>query len=291
MRARDQHMQRLGEGERDPTSLAARAGAFLAEAQPTMGLSDGEIGAIERRLGRKRHRGVPWLWPALAATAVLLVAGSVMAVVGLWHPRWPFSGDERPGTSPAVAPERHHAVGPKRPSRTEAAQPAAGVPDEGVPVVAPTAEIRPAVRRAPHAEPPAAAPSPAPPEESPLSAEARSLSDALARWRRDGDAEAALASLGAHERRFPRSVFSVEAKVARAEILLALGRRGQALGVLDGLTLTRLPRARELFTIRGELRAEAGRCSDARADLSSVLGPTAGDDLGRRATAAIARCP
>jgi hypothetical protein len=130
-----------------------------------------------------------------------------------------------------------------------------------------------------------------PPVESPFSAEARSLANALARWRRDGQGEAALALLVAHERRFPRGGLSVESRIARAEILLALDRRDQALAVLDSLTLTGLPRARELETLRGELRAHAGRCREARADLSRVVAGNEADDLSRRAARALAICP
>jgi hypothetical protein len=128
------------------------------------------------------------------------------------------------------------------------------------------------------------------PREGALSAEAQSLSAALARWRRDGNAEAALALLDVHERRFTRGALGVEAKVARAEILLALVRRDQALVVLDSLALAGLPRARELETIRGELRAQHGRCQEARADLAPVS-VGGNDDLSRRAARAMATCP
>jgi hypothetical protein len=117
------------------------------------------------------------------------------------------------------------------------------------------------------------------------------LADALARWRRDGNAEAALALLGAHEHHFVNGALSVEAKVARAEILLVLGRSDQALVVLDSLSVASLPRARELQTLRGELRSQAGRCREARADLSRVVIDTTADDLGRRASLALAKCP
>jgi predicted Zn-dependent protease len=125
--------------------------------------------------------------------------------------------------------------------------------------------------------------------------EARSLADALARWRRDGNAEAALAHLHEHDRRFPGGALSVESKVARAEILLTVGRRPEALTTLDTLELRRLPRARELETIRGELRIQAGRCADARADFAHVLQGAprgrASDDFDARASRALTKCP
>jgi len=134
-------------------------------------------------------------------------------------------------------------------------------------------------------------PAPALSKGAAVSAEAQSLANALARWRRDGNAEAALALLDAHERLFVHGALSVEAKVAQAEILLALGRRDQALVVLDSLHLASLPRVRELRTLRGELRAQAGRCRDAHTDLSHVILDTATDDLGKRASLAMAKCP
>jgi hypothetical protein len=79
--------------------------------------------------------------------------------------------------------------------------------------------------------------------------------------------------------------------VARAEILLTLGRRDQALSVLDRLALAGLPRARELKTLRGTLRAQAGRCREARVDLSAVMAITPADDLSKRAARALATCP
>lgn len=288
MQARDQRMQRLGRG-RAPSSVELRAAAFLADAQPTLGLAATEVDAIERRLLRKRRAGLGLrLSPVLAALALLLLTGSGMAVVGGWRPRLPFLDRSRPAES---AP-----AGATRPARKVAhvAPPAPTAPgpvDLGTPSLTPAVSPPPpAIRRVPRGQPVAAAVAPGEDRREQLSAEARSLADALARWRRDGDGEAALALLDAHDRRFVAGVLSVEAKVARAEILLAVGRRARGLAVLDSLDLAGLPRARELATLRGELRAEAGRCAEARADLGGVLGDTANDDLRRRAGAALARC-
>ena len=93
-----------------------------------------------------------------------------------------------------------------------------------------------------------------------------------------------------HDRRFAHGALSVESKVARAEILLTLARRDQALVVLDSLPLAGLPRARELGTIRGELRAQHGRCQEARADLTRVSA-CVDDDLSKHAVRAMANCP
>lgn len=317
MRADEQELRRLGSGGEPPSSLEARAGAFLREAYPLTGISDTQVDAIEKGLvHRTRRRRDLRLVPVLVVVAVLLVigsVGSVMALVGGWRPRLPFlasaptSQDSPPAhaqkTKVAVAalpdplalpsaeipvPEPRPQLAARRTSRVE-------------PVVAPRAPLAEAPPVESRGELPTFArrgPSwggmgtlPGSPYQSPLSAEARSLANALARWRRDGQGEVALALLLAHERRFPQGGLSVESRIARAEILLALDRRDQALAVFDSLTLTGLPRARELETLRGELRAHAGRCRDARSDLSHVVAGGGADDLSRRAARALAGCP
>ena len=99
------------------------------------------------------------------------------------------------------------------------------------------------------------------------------------------------ALLEAYERRYPTGHMRIEARALRAEIYLAQGRDDAALAVLDVISLSGLPRARELETVRGELRVKAGRCREARADLGSVLEAGTTDGLARRATRALAHCP
>ncbi len=104
-------------------------------------------------------------------------------------------------------------------------------------------------------------------------------------------AATALALLAAHEQRYPSGHMRLEARVLRAEIYLAQGHSDAALSVLDVISLAGLPRARELATVRGELRAKAGRCTEAKADLGNVLESSLTDELARRATQALAQCP
>jgi len=273
--------------------LEARAGAFLREAYPLTGISDAQVDVIETGLVHRAHRRRAFrLVPILVAVAVLLIigsVGSVMALVGGWRPRLPFLA---PSPTSQDSPPSHT----QRTKVAVAPLPAPlAVPSAEIPVPEPRPQLAArrtlrvesaAAPRAPLAEAP-----PVDPYQNHLSAEARSLADALARWRRDGQGEAALALLVAHERSFPQGGLSVESRIARAEILLALDRRDQALAVFDSLTLTGLPRARELETLRGELRAHAGRCGDARSDLSHVVAGGGADDLSRRAARALAACP
>jgi hypothetical protein len=294
MRVDDMELQRLGQGGEPPASLEARAGAFLHAARATTGLAESEIRAIERQLGQPGRARPSLLVPALVGLTVLLVTGTVMAVIGGWRPRLSKLGSgDPPFDSQSVARARTRV----RTEVTPMALPAPAAPAEERPAavfVQPPLRREPAPHRISRVEiPPPAAPAPneAPTPEGALSVEARSLANALARWRRDAKAEQALALLAEHDHRFPHGALGIESRVARAEILLGLSRRAQALAVLDSLTLSSLPRARELETLRGELRAQFGRCTEARADLARVMSITEGDDLGKRAARALATCP
>lgn len=287
---REDELRPLGEGCTEPASLEAKAGEFLRQAKPTTGLSDREIASIASRLSGPRPRARVWrLVPALTIIFVCLLAGTVAALVGGW--RLPFVGrpsvqDSSHSSEPRARKGRASPVVVSLPAPPEPALIASDLP-------APRPETRAVApaRRGPKHEP-AEAPREAPAAEpSALSNEARSLADALTRWRRHDQAEDALAMLAEHDRRFPRGALAIESRVARAEILLTLGRKAEALTVLDRLSLAGLPRARELHTLRGELRAQMGRCPEARLDLSTVINATAGDDFGRRAARALANCP
>jgi tetratricopeptide (TPR) repeat protein len=85
------------------------------------------------------------------------------------------------------------------------------------------------------------------------------------------DARTALVLLAQHDERFPRGAFTAEATVLRIEALLALGRRDEALAVLDEAPLPSLPNRDEQLVVRGELRAEHGRWRDAARDFDEAL--------------------
>jgi hypothetical protein len=156
------------------------------------------------------------------------------------------------------------------------------------PVVEPEPVRAPTVDTAPHMP---RGMGPTSPAGNPILAESRSLSAALAQWHRDHDAQAALAALDIHERRFPTGQMQLEAKLLRAEILLQQGREREGLALLDSMYLPDLPRGRELQTVRGELRIKHGRCTEGRRDLDHVLAKDRTDVLARRAAHAISLCP
>lgn len=142
---------------------------------------------------------------------------------------------------------------------------------------------RPAVTR--EVAPPVAA------AEDSIVGESHSFAVVIESWHRRGDASAALALLDDHERRHPAGHMRLEARILRAELYLAQERRSEALAVLDAMSLSGIPRTRELQTLRGELRVKAGRCNEARADLGGVLEKSITDGLAKRAAQALAHCP
>jgi TolA-binding protein len=109
-------------------------------------------------------------------------------------------------------------------------------------------------------------------QSSRLGLEAASLERALSALRAGGQAQAAraLADIERHLREFPRGSLELEARVARIDALLVLGRRDEAQRELALLPLESGGRNRELRLIRAELRADSD-CSAALADFQVLL--------------------
>ena len=109
------------------------------------------------------------------------------------------------------------------------------------------------------------------PSTKPVSSdEIRELDRALGLLRRDHDASAALASLDAYMAHFPHGVLGREARLARIDALLMLGRSADALAALETLPLDGGRRSTELQVIRAELRARSS-CARAEEDFSAAL--------------------
>lgn len=106
---------------------------------------------------------------------------------------------------------------------------------------------------------------------SKLAGESALLGLAVKQLRVENDPHAAVATLEQYEARFHDGALSREATVTRIDALLALGRRGEVLKVLEGVELGTLPRRIELQVLRGELLSEAGRCASGLGDFDQVL--------------------
>ena len=237
-----------GPGSAAPGSLEApdrRAGRPISRAADVL-VPDATL-SQEAPVGRAERRGPP---PSSRPAPSRRRGATGRAVTG-----------SPPAVTAAVAatpagPDGRSAIGP--PSVVPAEVPEA--PGPALPISPPLAAV---AATGPPA-PPLLAPGPAPP----TSSEARLLADALARLHADDDAAGALVLLDEHERRYPRGALATEARVTRAEVLLALGRRTEALRALDRVALERWPHGAELGVTRGELRVEAGRCAEAARDFT-----------------------
>ena len=147
-------------------------------------------------------------------------------------------------TSPSTHPARKHVV-------AAVVKPAVGVAVPSTSLTVPVPSVEP------------------PTEESALAIESRLLGLALRELRQTHDAKQALVRLDEYTARFPSGLLKVEAQAARVDALMLLGRRDEALGLLEHTTFTRLPRGGELTVLRGELRAASGRCREALSDFAA----------------------
>lgn len=305
-------------GKRELARMKEALG-FLHRARPAQALQPAEIEWIARRLRRRSPRPL-FRWPAVAALALGLLVGATIAAAKGDLRSWPLIGEL---FGPASAPHGGSArVG--KPRRPTALKPAAEVssvtPSSGV--VAPLAvPVQPPLAARATARDPEQPPTPAPvltkisrtpdpvvrpvhrvhepvglaatteEETGSIVAESRSFASVIQHLYRTHDARATLDLLDAHERRYPNGTMLLESQLLRAELYLKQSREREALAVLDALALPRIPRGRELQTIRGELRIKLGRCSDGKKDLDGVLAKGGVDVLAKRALQALSRCP
>jgi regulator of sirC expression with transglutaminase-like and TPR domain len=120
--------------------------------------------------------------------------------------------------------------------------------------------------------------------------EAGWLARAFHAVRVDRDGDAALHALDERARRFPDGTLASEARVARVEALLALGRTSEALPLLleirdqtDGLT-------RPIQLARAEILAEQNHCREATSDFDDLVTSNIADDAAERALYGRAAC-
>ena len=113
------------------------------------------------------------------------------------------------------------------------------------------------------------------PASSRLGLEASSLEAALSALRGGGAerAQKALKAVDQHLRDFPGGALELEARVARVDALLMLGRRQDARRELSALPIERIGRKNELRLIRAELRADDD-CSAALSDFQVLVDQT-----------------
>jgi TolA-binding protein len=248
-----------------------------------------------RRTLSHRPRRARALRPFVVA-ALLLASGAVLGATALRT----VQRLSRPAVVPAEAPHTRHARAAARAVREPTEEPP---PPEASPVDVPAPEASPpqvpppeptrltlpdltpieapraaTPRRRPEAPAPETAPPPTtlvPPPAAP--SEQALLRAAVARLRVEQDPAGALEALDEHAAAYPHGAMAPEALALRAEALVQLGLRREALRVLDDPALASMPGADARRALHGELLAGLGRWRQARSDFDRVIA-TGGDD-------------
>lgn len=283
-----------------------RVAGVLRRLDPAAALSAARLARIETRLavpGRHfalaGHRWAIVVLLLLGSTGVV-VAGKSIAVFLEWR-RFtvePLPVDGNAGARSSGRHGRRTAQGSLPVPTTSIMEPETpppeitpSLPPAPIQILATTPavrETRPA--RTPHApDPGEPMPAVASPVPDPLAQETSLLAQALSALRRNGDAARALALLDGYRARFPRGSLVLEADGVRADALLALDRRAEALDLLNKLPMDEVGRGGELLVIRGELRA-ATNCRAAAADFDQVLARHPGAPYVERALYGRAGC-
>jgi hypothetical protein len=209
------------------------------------------------RLRTRGRRSAGLMLVRLVAVGVVIGVGT--AAAAQWASRHWFSAQQQLA-APRVRPVVADAPLVPQPSLPRASRP----PAEPEELVEPVLALPlPSVAAFP----------PAPPvQSSQLGREAASLEAALRALRADGAAGAsvALRQLERHLRDFPQGSLDLEARVARVDALLVLGRRSDARRELSTLPIERVGRKNELRLIRAELRADED-CRSALADFQLLV--------------------
>lgn len=225
---------------------------------------------VRERLGadRSMSRSARRLRELVMATSMLLF-GSSLALAGWGASEW-LSGRSQSTRQPASE------TAPRRVVPTPSAQhlrPSSAHAD--VPLTSPEAttsfvhedDTRPKPSAPKAKAEPRALPPPA--DSGALAAESRALERALIKLRREHDPRGALSVLDESRALFEKGALAQEAQVARVDALLALGRRSEALAILERLPLTHMGRGGELQLVRAELRA-GNDCALALADFDAL---------------------
>ncbi|HXT99708.1 MAG TPA: hypothetical protein VN903_01860 [Polyangia bacterium] len=276
-------------------SPEARAGALLRQAVRSEPLEEARLAAIRNRLRRDRRRPQRHWALRLAIAIGLVFSGGALTAAGqrylhLFVPPNPTRPPQQ--SAPAPAHARHvrvtaNAAAPETSPPPEVPAPIAPPQEPVATPPVPSPPIHDVLASPPRIPSPTRSPPlPTPPEPvgltpapfaapaasaSPLAEESRLLSEALRKLRQDDDPRGALAILDDHDARFATGVLAPEATLARIEALLKTRRNADALALLDRMTPSATGSGRDLLIARAELRAAAGRCGPASADLDSLL--------------------
>jgi hypothetical protein len=269
--------------------IGSKAAALIEQIGEPDLPGDDRMTAIRARIALRRgprlvRRRFTWA----ITVALLVIGGTLGAAAREWIVPIVSRLRHETRVEPPARRAGKRAERPARPAPPSDPIPSVALSSPTSPAPAPIPPPAPRVPRPGAASPRLAVAPPLPVPEP--GREAAILGTAIRKLRRQGDARAALAALDDYVAAFPGGELSAEADLVRVEALLALGERAAALRLLDARPVESSPRARQSLLVRGELRAAAGRCVDATADLTRVLAEPPRDTLDERALFARASC-
>jgi len=273
---------RWREASMDPRALPTRAADLVEAVRAEAPLSADALARIKANVLAQRplrRRALPLgLRLALLGGLVLASVATAKGTIVLWRavvaPTAPRAPREpaRSGGGHVKATGRAPSVAPTS-SGASLAPPSASLPAPLAEGSASAGTTEPMGTPAPH-RPRRVAPPPRRVADE-ATTEAQILARSLFLLRQQHDARGALAVLDEYAAAYPRGVLASEALSARLEAVVQLGDRPAALRLLDDRkSFTGRLGAEHLLT-RAELRASAGRYSDALADFDRLLGPLA----------------
>jgi hypothetical protein len=266
----------LARGGADRVDVALDGGALTVAAglEPLLVRSAGLVVIVPPEgLGRIAGQGggAPSVDALAGDLRIVREAGGEEVTLPVAH-RWQ---DERSFSLPESPP----APQGEPPRLVPAAEGAKSTPKETAPAGAPSArEQSIEARREPRRE--ARAPA----------GETRLLARAFQALRADKEAEAALRALDEWARRFPNGELADQARVARVEALLALGRATDALPLLVEIRDRASGLTRDIQIVRAELLSEQDRCAQAMPDFDDLLADGLHDAADERALYSRAAC-
>jgi hypothetical protein len=272
----------------DSASVDGRLGELFRSVEKPVPLSPAALAQVHARLGSVRQSsGVRRRIREAVLAGTMLLAGSSLAVAGWGVNEWWTSRSghlERAlpssaATSSALQAGKHSAPPLVRQGAPATADEDTDSQDLAVPV-APRALVGKNADRGSNT---------APADSSELASESLALQAVLVKLRREHDAKGALALLDQSQPLFARGALALEAQVARVDALLALGRQGEALAILNHLPLAHIGRGGELRLLRAELRAKDD-CGLALADFDVLVRRPLSPALVERALYGRAAC-
>ena len=245
------------------------------------------LAQVHARLGStRRSAGSRRLRELLLASSMLL-AGSSLAFAGWGVNEWWTARAERKATVsegmlavPSALPVQHPAL--RTSAEQPGPQPEPTLDTPAAPAIVPPPALGSTAGDSRSAERAAA-------ESRALDAESEALAAVLVKLRREHDAQGALALLDGSQALFAHGTLALEARVARIDALLALGRSSEALGLLEHLPFAQSGRGGELRLVRAELRATTD-CGQALSDFDALVRQALAPALTERALYGRAAC-